>query len=339
MEYEKKQKFITDFLYYSFVFLLIYFSLKIAVRYLLPFIIGGVIAIFSRKICSKKTEKNVDWFSVFTVAFIYILLLVLIIGLCSFVYNSKKDIIDSLSDLSEKTVLIISNIAKASKKFGISKENIYKSIQKIATDIISKISNSVADFAVSISEILIDMFVVIVSSIYIAKDYNKLKKILTYLLGKKRYNKITEMTCVAYTTLKKMVSGYVVLFIITFIELSVAFFVLKIQIPVFIAFLVSFVDILPILGVGTVLIPWSIIEFLNQNIFLGVAFLITYLIITIIRSFLEPHILGKRIDINPLFTLVLIFVGLKLEGLIGVIIVPLAVFVILGYYKKEMKIA
>lgn len=337
MEQNKKQKFVIDFLYYSFVFVLIYFLLRVAIDYLFPFIIGGIIAVASRKICEKRLRKNVSLFSVFTVIFIYIVLAVLITSLIIFIYSNKQGIANFLSDTGERLIKMLSDFAMKGKKLGITKKDINTSAQKIITDTVSKISKSIAGFAVSISKILLDAFVVIASSIYIAKDYTKLKEVIKNLIGNKRYTKITEITAVGYQAVKKLLSGYVLLFFLTFLELSAVFIILRIQFPVFLAFLVAFVDILPILGVGTVLIPWAIAEFLSRNVFLGSAFLISYLIITVVRAFLEPHIIGKKFNINPLFTLLLIFVGLKFGGFIGVITVPVAVIVIVAYYKNETK--
>ena len=107
------------------------------------------------------------------------------------------------------------------------------------------------------------------------------------------------------------------------------------------AFLISLVtaviDILPVLGVGAVLLPWGILSIVSGNSFLGVGMLVLYAIITVVRNFLEPKIVGNRTGINPLFILLAMFLGLKLIGAAGIIVLPVTLIVVVKYYKNEME--
>jgi sporulation integral membrane protein YtvI len=123
-------------------------------------------------------------------------------------------------------------------------------------------------------------------------------------------------------TLGKFIKAYTTLIIITFLELSLGFFILKVPNPFLAAAVVAFVDILPILGTGAVLLPWTIICFIFGNNAMGIGILILYIIITIVRQTLEPRVVGQQIGLHPVVTLICIFVGAQLLGVVGIFLLP-----------------
>ena len=101
-----------------------------------------------------------------------------------------------------------------------------------------------------------------------------------------------------------------------------------------IALLVALVDILPILGVGTVLIPWSIIEILFvKDAFTGVGLLILYAIVSIIRQVTEPKVVAGSLGLDPLLTIIVIYAGLKIFGIFGMILGPMAALGAKAFFK------
>ena len=84
----------------------------------------------------------------------------------------------------------------------------------------------------------------------------------------------------------------------------------------------AIVDILPVLGTGTVLIPWGLISCFLGTVGQGVGILILYLIITAVRQFLEPKIIGQQVGLHPIVTLICIFAGGKVMGIWGIFLFP-----------------
>ena len=119
--------------------------------------------------------------------------------------------------------------------------------------------------------------------------------------------------------------AYLLIFIITFVELFVGLSVLRVQYAFLFAALIALVDILPILGTGTVLIPWAVISFLMKDIRLGVGLLVVFGVITVVREVLEPRIVGKSLGISPVLSLISMYAGLRLFGFFGMIIAPATV--------------
>ncbi len=110
---------------------------------------------------------------------------------------------------------------------------------------------------------------------------------------------------------------------ITFIELSIGLSILRIENSIIIAFLISIFDILPVLGTGGIMIPWTIITALQGNIPMAFALLVVYLVVTIIRNIIEPKIVGSQIGLHPVVTLISMFVGAQLFGVIGLFGFPI----------------
>lgn len=128
-------------------------------------------------------------------------------------------------------------------------------------------------------------------------------------------------------TLKKSLSGWILaqakLVGITFAILCLGFVLLQISHPILWAAATCLVDILPVLGTGTVLIPWGIVCFLQGENIRGVGLLAVYVVISLLRSVLEPRFVGKQLGLDPLVTLLAIYAGYQLWGLAGILLAPI----------------
>ena len=89
------------------------------------------------------------------------------------------------------------------------------------------------------------------------------------------------------------------------------------------AIVIAIVDVLPILGTGTVLIPWAIFAFVSSDIRLGIGLLVLYGVTLVVRQLVEPKIVGSTLGIHPLLTLASVYIGLELLGFIGIFAGPL----------------
>jgi len=86
------------------------------------------------------------------------------------------------------------------------------------------------------------------------------------------------------------------------------------------ALFIAFSDALPILGSGTVMLPWAVICGMQGNLNLAIALVVLYVIITVVRQLLEPKVVSGQIGIHPIFTLIAMYTGYKLIGILGMIV-------------------
>lgn len=133
------------------------------------------------------------------------------------------------------------------------------------------------------------------------------------------------------------IKGYfksqLILMTITFLTLIIGLNILNIRFKFLIAVAIALVDILPVLGSGIIMVPWSIISFILGNNELGKGLAILYVILLISRQFIEPYILGKNIGVRPLYTFLATIIASMVLGPIGMVIGPLIAVVITSIFK------
>lgn len=154
----------------------------------------------------------------------------------------------------------------------------------------------------------------------------RLPKIRTWLRQRipepwrQRYRPLLQAT-------KKALAGWLkaeaALATVTFLLLMAGFWLLRVDNAPTLAGWITLVDAFPVLGVGTVLLPWSVLILLQGDLALGVGLLGLFAVIWLIRSVLEPKLVGKGIGMDPLLTLAAIYVGFRLWGVAGMLLSPI----------------
>lgn len=118
------------------------------------------------------------------------------------------------------------------------------------------------------------------------------------------------------------------LMLVTWAEVTFGFLLLKIPYAPLWAGAVALVDAVPVLGTGTVLVPWSLILFLQGNAARGGGMLLLFIITWLTRSVLEPRLVGKSLGLDPLLSLMAFYAGFRLWGIPGMILTPVAAAVL-----------
>lgn len=119
----------------------------------------------------------------------------------------------------------------------------------------------------------------------------------------------------------------VLLSLVTFVMAMAGLSILGVKYTGLLSLLIVVVDILPILGTGSVLVPWAVIAILQDNHFLGIGLIILFLVITVVRRVIEPKIYSSNLGISPLASLISMYIGLKLLGIAGIFIGPIFVII------------
>lgn len=123
---------------------------------------------------------------------------------------------------------------------------------------------------------------------------------------------------------------------ITYVLSALGLILLRVDYALVIALGIVIVDILPILGVGSFLVPWAIYELVTGDVYLAVGLFVLFIIITVVRRIIEPKILGDQIGIGPLPTLISLYVGLKLAGVVGLFLGPILVIIYKAMRKEGL---
>ena len=126
-----------------------------------------------------------------------------------------------------------------------------------------------------------------------------------------------------FATLGKWLKAECILLAVTFCQLLVGLLLIRQEYALLLAVLIALIDALPVFGTGTVLAPWAAVECLLGNVPKGAALLALFAVISVVRSVLEPKLVGRHLGLDPLVTLMALYVGYKLWGVGGMIFAPL----------------
>lgn len=141
-------------------------------------------------------------------------------------------------------------------------------------------------------------------------------------------------------SLRKSVFGFLraqlLLSVVTYIISFIGLLIIGTGYPLAIALLIVVVDILPVLGTGSVLVPWAAYLFVTGDMFMAIGLLLLFLVITVVRRIIEPKILGDAVGIGALSALISLYVGYELVGLIGVFLGPIVVIVFMAARKAGL---
>ena len=123
---------------------------------------------------------------------------------------------------------------------------------------------------------------------------------------------------------------------VTWLVLAIGLTVLKIRYGFLWAVLVALVDAVPILGTGTILIPWAVVSFLQGNSQLGGGLMAVYGIASLVRWVVEPRLIGKSLGLDPLLSLIAVYIGFRLWGFVGIVLAPVSAALIKSMLKSGL---
>jgi len=192
----------------------------------------------------------------------------------------------------------------------------------------SRLASLAADFIAALPKTVVGFVIGTVALFYLSLDYDRVRRGLAEHLppGIRRWSSGVKKRM--GNVFSGYVKAYFLLFLITYAELLLGLTFLRVRYAILVALIVAAVDVLPVLGVGTVLIPWSAVLFLSGDYYRAVGFLVLFGIIYAVRQVAESRLVGKCIGIHPLAALVAVYAGFRLFGLGGMILGPIAAYLV-----------
>lgn len=357
---ENRKSFIINFFYFAIFIGLYYFVVKYAFGYILPFVVAAALAVFLqkpvRKISSKIHIKTHG-----AVSTILVLLIVVIIvgaaGLLGWVL---------VSELKEFFTYLFSRFDSVNDVIVTVREFVMGIVAKLPRGLGATVSNYVSDFFNNLSteSSVIDMemlsaplsgawsvvkgipsaflsvLVTIISCVFMTSEYDLIKNMILDMLTESKGKKLVSSKQTVTRGISKLVKAYATLMLITFSEMFLGLNLMKL-IGVYeggyiaiIAFVTCIVDIIPVLGTGTVLIPWAVYNLVMGNVGLGIGLLVLYAVITVLRQILEPKLVANQAGLPAIATIMAMFIGARLFGAFGILLLPLTVIILKLMYDE-----
>lgn len=214
-------------------------------------------------------------------------------------------------------------------------ERISEAFGNTVSTILTRVASSVTGWVSAVPNALLYLVVTVISLIYFSIDLERINLFVRGLLPDGIGAMLSGLRRNFFSVAGKFVFSYMKLMLITFSITLIGLLILGVNGAFVIALLIALLDILPIIGVGTVLIPWSIIGFAIGDHKLGIGLLVLFAVNSVVRELLEPKIVGKSLNIHPLLMLALIYVGYALFGLQGLLMIPVIAVLVGFFFKKD----
>ena len=194
--------------------------------------------------------------------------------------------------------------------------------------------SSLLSTAKQIPSVLIAVVITLVASCFMTTEYPKVMAFIRLQFPEHRRNDIDRAKVLLKSSLGKMGKAYALIMLVTFIEMSVGLTVLRLigvfqsNYIIMIAVVTAIIDIVPVLGTGTVLIPWAVYSFITGSFGLGIGLIVIYAAITVIRQVIEPKLVAGQLGLSPIVTIAALYFGLKIFGVLGMLITPILVIML-----------
>lgn len=345
MNIEAKKKFIINFAFFLIAAAIAYFVMKYAIGWFFPFIIGFIVALIVQKpvnFLTNKTRLPRTFWAITAVVLFFAVTLAIIVLVCISIYNGfgsfanwvvkqMPAIKEEISSLGDGLDSLIAKLPEAMEEPLMDYPN--KLIEG-ATSVITKLASGLAKGIITyFPNVLLTSVITLVASCFTTVYYDKIKNFVLCQFDAKKQELTSKVKNILVENVLKMLGGYILILFVTFLELFFGLLILKIPYAGIIALIIAVFDILPVVGTGTILVPWFFIDLALGKTGQAIGILVVFVVITIVRNILEPKIIGERIGLFPLVTLICMYVGLKLFGIYGMLLLPLTIVVLIQLQK------
>lgn len=341
---QDKKEFLINCAFLTVVCAIYYIVFKYVVPSTVPFVIAFLVTLIIKGPIEKIAEKTRiprKGASLIMLAIFYIVVAAVLVLVVFYVIYALINWLGTLpsyfaTEISPALERLLDMVEALFKRLDPSYQSF---LNNLGTSLLSKLSEVVTagskgllsiaqSIVLSFPKILIGVMFTIIATVFITLDYPKIKEFFAAQFNAGQLNVISTVKDCLKNSLGKILKSYATIMFITFIELSIALSIIKIQNAVLVALLIALIDIVPILGTGTIMIPWSIIALVNGNLSMAWKTALIYIIITIVRNYIEPKIVGAGFGINPLILLLCMYVGARIFGGIGIVVLPFTIFVL-----------
>lgn len=362
---EKRRSFIINTVFVVIIVGLFYLAIKYALGIVWPFVVAFFLAMLLQRpvnFLSTKTPLKRGISSVIMVLFVLVIvgsILGLIIG--RIVIELKGFFAYLLIKMEDAPAFVDQIQAWLSDTFSFLPKSLHESIMTATENFLNRLmgieakasadaiqaESSGIDFSLlssplgavwgtakQIPMIAVGVLVCVVSCCFMTTDYRTLRDMILSQLSQKRQSAVIRTKQVTFSTLGKMGKAYSIILFVTFMEMLLGLSFLKL-IHVYdsgyifaIAFITAVVDIIPVLGTGTILIPWALWSLFTGDVGLGIGLLVVYAIISVIRQVIEPKLVASQLGLPPFVTIMAMYIGSQLFGFVGLFLLPITIMLL-----------
>ena len=350
MKLEKRKQFIVNFLYFAIILGVVILLTRYALGVLMPFIVAllvslllkPAVAFFNEKL---KLPRSIAGIVLVVLFYALVGFLLSVIGIQLFA--AAKSFFLLLPSLYANTIAPwFQNLFVSLQTF----------VEKLDPDtaatynaIVSNVSTSLGGTVVSISKsvvswvtsltlktpgFLLKLLITVIATIFLTADFPRIKAFVMRQLPVRICDLLHNARVQLGRTFWSYTRSYAMILAITFVEIGLGLSIIGVNNAFGIAILIALFDILPVVGSGIVLLPWTVFTLFAGDFPTGIGLAVLYVVVIIVRQIMEPKIVGDRVGLHPLVTLLSMVLGTYLFGGIGLLGLPITVALLHALNKQ-----
>ncbi len=344
MANEKRRQFIINFLYFAIILGAIIFLTRYALGVLTPFLIALIVSLLLRPLVQFLREKvhlHKGFAGIFVVLLFYALIGFLLIILGAQIFATLKSFFirlpsiysnaivpwvqDTFISLETFTTKLDPDVASA---FNVLATNLTTSLGETVINVSKQVVTGVTNITLKTPGFLLKLIITIIATLFLSIDFPKIRAFIVRQLSEKNRNLLHSINVQLGRTLGRYIRSYALIMFITFAEISIGLKIIGVNSAFAVAALIAVFDILPVVGSGMVLLPWTIIMLISGNYPRALGLGILYVVVIVVRNIIEPKIVGDRVGLHPIVTLLAMVLGTYIFGGIGLLGLPIALALI-----------
>ena len=334
---ERRKRFLIDLAYFSAIAALGYLALKYLLHLVMPFFLALLAAAALRplvQLLTRRFRMLHGFAAIFVCALFFLLLAAAVFLLAGRAAALLSDLLaeapifyvttlePALHALAEKLQRFTGRFTGAE----LAGELLPKAVEAVgeaASQLSLRLVSAVSGAAGKLPGLLVKTAVCVIATVFFALDYERIGAFCRKKLPERTLALAREVKGSLRQVLLRYGKSYGLLFLLTFALLWAGLALTGVERGWLIALGVAALDILPVLGTGTVLVPWAAVCLLSGDTRRGVSLLVLFAVIEIVRQAVEPRIIGRHVGLPPLVTLMCMFLGGQLFGMIGLFGLPI----------------
>lgn len=327
----------------------IYLAFKLAIFYI-PFLIAFILSLLIEPII-RFCMRNFKWRRRTSAIVVFVVVLSLLIGFLAWgifaLISESSNLLNSLNGYVEK---ISYQFTEITSKIDLSKlkvsNEIIEMIQSSGEELLGTVASwtknaltSLLNVITSLPSIGIYTVICVLALYFICTDKIYMIDQLEHHFPKIWVKKLTKHIREISKSLGHLLKAEAILVLVSFIVCLIGLYIFKliglnVPFPLMAALGIAFVDALPIFGSAAVMIPWAIIAACDGDLTLGISLIVLLAIMGMIRQFIEPRVVSGQIGIHPIFTLIAMYTGFKLIGVLGMLIGPIILIILKNIFSN-----
>lgn len=326
------------------IFFLCIYVLPKCILFFMPFVIGWIIALIASPVVRFFEEKlKVRRKGASVIVIVAVLAVVILI-----VYAVASKLIREGIGFINELPMLLESIKAEFRQVGDNLQGVYSRLPEdmqstlnnlsvqagsYFSDIMENVGTPTVEAVGNVARQLPDIFLGVVMCILSAYFFVADKKYMSDFAQRYVPDSVRYQFDLIRRSLRKAVGGYfkaqLKIECWVYLLLVIGLLALHVRYALLVALGIAFMDLLPVFGTGTIMIPWAVIEILGRNYSMAVGLLIIWCVGQLVRQMIQPKIVGDSMGLNAIPTLFLLFVGYKVAGVAGMIFaVPIGIIVV-----------